>query len=197
MEQTYMDRTSSPSTIERIDVATFEEMARAPENLDRNLELVAGEIVEMVSNQRSAGIASILLVELGGYVRRNQLGFTTGADGGYAFGDERYIPDIAYVPFERQSELGTEAYATTPPALVIEVLSPSNQRELTTMRRKIHTYTVFGAVVWIVDPDTESIEVYVPGEQLLILGVGDTLSGKPALPEFSIAVKEIFSVRIP
>ncbi len=192
-----MDRTTTPSAAQRIDVATFEELVQEPENLDRNLELVAGEIVEMVSNQRSSEIASTILILLGMHVRSQKLGFLTMADGGYAFGDERYIPDIAYVPFARQSAPTTEAYASTHPALVVEVLSPSNVEKPAVMRRKIHTYTTFGVVVWVVDPKTETIEVYAPGEQVRVFGNNDTLDGKPVLPEFSIAVKDIFAVSGP
>ncbi len=192
-----MDRTSSPSTIERIDAATFEEMALAPENLERNLELVAGEIIEMVSNQRSSFVAARITYLLTAYVVQHTLGWTTSSDGGFAFSDERYIPDLVFIPFERQAEPTTEAYAQTPPALVVEVLSPANHKQPGVMRKKLHTYTVFGVVVWVVDPDTETIEVFAPGEQVRTFGKDDMLDGKPVLPEFSVAVRDIFALDSP
>lgn len=193
-----MARTTTHSPTKNIDVTTFEERVQAAENLDRDLELVAGEIVEkMVSNQRSSQIASMILILLGGYVVQHKLGFLTGMDGGYAFGDERYIPDIAYVPFDRQAAATTEAYAQTPPALVVEVLSPANHKQPDVMRKKLHTYTRFGVVVWIVDPTAETVEIYAPREQVRVLGKGDTLDGKPVLSGFSVPVRSIFDAGQP
>jgi Uma2 family endonuclease len=193
----HIERTSTPSTAQYIDATTFEELVQKPENLERNLELVAGEIVEMVSNQRSSVLALRIGHLLTTYVFQDNLGFLTGMDGGFAFGNDRYIPDIAYVPFERQSAPGTEAYAQTLPALVVEVLSPANHKQPSVMRKKLHTYVRFDVVVWLVDLQAETIEVFAPGEQVRTSGKGDTLDGKPVLPEFSVAVKDIFAVSGP
>ncbi|MEJ5197516.1 MAG: SdrD B-like domain-containing protein, partial [Anaerolineae bacterium] len=48
----------------------------------------------------------------------------TGADGGYRVGDERYIPDVAFVSQSRQPAPSRDAYNAIAPDLAVEVLSP-------------------------------------------------------------------------
>ncbi|MCA0457525.1 MAG: hypothetical protein LCI00_26395 [Chloroflexi bacterium] len=47
----------------------FYRFVALPENRDRNFEYIAGEIVEVVSNNESSEVAAVLIGELHGFIR--------------------------------------------------------------------------------------------------------------------------------
>jgi len=106
-----------------------------------------------------------------------------------------YIPDVVYVSFERMppGDAREQAYVETAPDLVVEVLSPGESAER--FARKLRFYLLHGVrLVWVVDPDAETITVYTPGTaDERILRPGDTLDGGEILPGFSASVAEIMA----
>ncbi len=172
-------------------VEDFERFVALPENAERSFEFIGGEIVEVVSNGESSEIGALFVAMLTLFVRPRKLGRITGADGGYMIGGERYIPDAAFISIQKQPKRSRAAYNPIPPDLVVEVLSPSNSPA--DMRIKVVNYLRAGTAVWVVDPDLQRVEVYVPGQPPRILGVNDTLDGGAILPGFELVVKDIFS----
>jgi Uma2 family endonuclease len=175
---------------EHLTAADFEHIASQPENRDKRLEWIGGEIVEVVSNSYSSQIGITLGVYLGMYVLQNKLGRLTGADGGYIVGDERYIPDVAYVSFARQPETPHTAYNPIAPDLAVEVLSPNDDHAA--LRIKIVNYLRAGTTVWVVDPERQQVEVYAPDQAPRMLRAAETLDGGAVLPGFSLPLKTIF-----
>lgn len=175
---------------QRMSVEDFEAFIHQPGHADRDWEYIAGEVHEVVSNNYSSEIAARITVYLGTFVMRFNLGRLTVTDGGYVIAGERYIPDVAYISYARQPQPSHAAYNPNPPDLAVEVLSPTNDDEK--MRVKITHYLLVGVVVWVVNPEARTVEVYTPGEPVRILGPEDTLEGGPVLPGFSLAVKDIF-----
>ncbi len=55
-------------------VEEFEQIAALPENADRRLEYIGGEIIEMVSNNYSSLVAARILIRMGGYIDNQALG---------------------------------------------------------------------------------------------------------------------------
>jgi Uma2 family endonuclease len=174
----------------RVSAAAFEEIAALPENTDRRLELIDGEIIDVVSNSYSSVVAARILMEIGMVAKTHRLGRVTGADGGYVIGMHYYIPDVAFTRFERQPEPSHAAYNPVAPDLAVEVLSPGN--ETAQMRVKVVNYLNAGTAVWVVDPETKRVEVYAPGANPQVLGLEDTLDGGDALPGFTLPVAEVF-----
>src|ERR1041385_4167983 len=109
-----------------VSLAEFMRIALDPANADRRLQRIDGEIVEVVSNNKAAKSASNVSGELDSCVRPRTLGDITGADGGYTIAGEQYIPDCAFVSYQRQPHTTTDAYPNIAPDLVVEVLSPGN-----------------------------------------------------------------------
>jgi Uma2 family endonuclease len=178
---------------QRMTVDEFDKFVALPENAERLFEYIGGEVIEVVSNQRSSAIAYRLGVFIGMYLLQHAMGgVTTGADGGYMIAGERYIPDIAYVSKERQSAPSEQAYGSTPPDLAVEVLSPTNSAH--EIRVKVVNYLSVGTTVWVVDPDRKLVEVYRPGQRVSTFDADDTLDGGDVLPGFSVAVQDIFAV---
>jgi Uma2 family endonuclease len=73
----------------------FDRWLRRPENANRDFEFIGGRIVEVGSNPYSSQVAVLIGAMLTVYVVQHDLGWVTGADGGYQVGSERYIPDVA------------------------------------------------------------------------------------------------------
>ncbi len=170
--------------------AEFEAWALQAENAEQRLELVAGEVVAVVSNNYASAVAARILIRLGAYIEKRKLGYLTGADGGYQVGEDRYIPDVAYISKQRQPQPSLEAYNPQPPDLAVEVLSPTDDARV--VRRKVANYLAAGVTVWLVLPEERAVEVYAPGQPVQTLGEKDTLRGGELLPDFALPVKDIF-----
>ena len=178
-------------TTQPITVEEFERLAVEPENADRRLEFVGGEISEVVSNSYSSRVAARILVKLGIFLEgANIPGYLTGADGGYQVGDERYIPDVAFVSKARQPEPSHETYNPLAPDLAVEVISPSD--DLNVLRVKVGNYLAAGTMVWVVRPEAKAVEVYVPGQPVRRVSADGTLDGGEVLPGLALPVKDIF-----
>jgi Uma2 family endonuclease len=174
-----------------ITSADFDRYALLPENHDRLLEFIAGEVVEVVSNPLSSNIAAIMSAFISIFVMQRNLGHVTGADGGYMVGGERYIPDVAYISYKRQPSLTYDnGYVPNAPDLAVEVLSPANLD--VDMDVKIANYLAAGTVVWRVKPLEQQIAVFVPHTPVKILGIDNVLEGGSILPDFKVPLKEIF-----
>ena len=176
----------------RTTLEDFLRFISLPENDDRRFEYIEGEIVEVVTNNYCSLVAARILIKVGTYVERENLGYITGADGGYQVGDHRFLPDVGFISRQRQPEPCYEAFNPNPPDLAVEVLSPTDKPKK--VRAKLSNYTAAGTVVWLIDPDEKEVEVYIPGQAVKTYRLDDTLDGGDVLPGFSLAVKEIFAV---
>lgn len=171
-------------------VEEFEAYATLPENADRRLEWIGGQIHEVVSNNLSSNLGMTLGGLVTAHVFAHDLGLVTGADGGYQIGENYCIPDFAFVAKAKQSRPTHEAYNPIPPDLVIEVVSPSNTPK--EISDKTAGYLSVGAMVWTLDPIAQTIKVDAPGKATRLLGLDDTLDGGDVLPGFSVAIRRLF-----
>ncbi len=79
-----------------------------------------------------------------------------------------------------------------PPVLAVKILSPSDTHE--GVVEKINLYLECGvSVVWIIDPDFQTLMVYRPRQAPTMLSVQETLDGFPELPGFKVAVRDFFN----
>lgn len=180
----------SQSYGQRLSTDEFEALAALPANSGRHLELIEGEIVEVVSNSYASEVAMRIGILIGGYILSHDLGRVRGADGGFKIMGDYYIPDFAYVSKVRQPVAARVTWDDVTPDLVVEVISPSDTPRV--VRKKLLTYLTAGITVWLVDIEDKVIEVYVPGQPPHTVKVGDTLSGEPVLPGFTLNVAAIF-----
>lgn len=176
----------------KTSVEAFDQFVRQPENADRLFEYIAGEIVEVPSNPYASQISQIISGELYLFLKGKNLGHLTGEAGGYMVSGERYAPDVAFISRVKQAKLVSEGYNPNPPDLAVEVDVPSTYASQRNLFTKTVNYLAAGTVVWIVFPERQEVEVYVPGAALRVLGVKDTLDGGDVLPGFTLAVKDIF-----
>jgi Uma2 family endonuclease len=169
----------------------FEPLALRPENAGKRLELIEGEIVEVVSNSYSSLVAANIIFFIQLYLRQGGMrGYVTGADGGYRVGDEAYIPDVGFISHARQPAPSHDTYNPHAPDLVVEVLSPTDKPD--DVRIKVIHYLAAGTTVWLVVPESKHVEVYTPAPVVKRIGLNGVIDGGDVLPGFSLAVKDIF-----
>jgi Uma2 family endonuclease len=176
-------------------VEEFEDFVERPENETRLFEMINGEIVEKVpSNPSASEIAQLIAFFIRLFLRqRNIAGYVTGEQGGYVVNGQRYAPDVAYISKARQPELARKGYNPLPPELAVEVESSSTAVTERRLRAKLYHYLAAGTWVWVVYPDTREVEIHAPGQAPLTLTESDTIDGGEVLPEFKLAVKDIFA----
>lgn len=174
---------------------TAEEFAALPEPLNGSQqELVKGEVVIMPPPQARHGIlCSRIDRRLGIYVEENKLGWTTSNDTGVILErdpDTVRGPDVAFWSIARQPELPA-GYFEIPPDIAVEVLSPTDRRR--DVREKIREYIALGVrLVWLIDPETRTVTVYLGTIRGTELDESDTLDGGEVLPGFAVPVSYLF-----
>ena len=159
-------------------------------------ELIRGEFCETVSTGIEHGeIAGNFIIGIGGFVKPKRLGRIFGSDSGIRLEngpDTVREPDVGYISAERLP-LGTRitSYSEVVPELVVEVVSSSNAaRE---MYDRAHMWIRHGVIiVWVADPDSRTVDVYLQDGTIVTLSEDDTLDGAPVLPGFTLPVREVF-----
>ena len=159
-------------------------------------ELIRGVLHETMPTGHEHGrIVTNLTILMGVFIRPRKLGGLTASDAGVWLErdpDTVREPDIAYFSSERiPLDLRITGYAEVPPDLVVEIVSPSDSaREA---HDKAWMWLSYGVrLVWVVQPDTRTVDVYRPGRAVVTLDEGDTLDGVDVLPGFTCAVREVF-----
>jgi Uma2 family endonuclease len=177
----------------RITVEAFDQLVERPENADRLFEYIGGEIVEVPSNPYVSEISYNIGFAIKLYLREHNIaGHVTGEAGGYMVAGERYAPDVAFISEQKQPELAQRGHNPNPPDLAVEVDFPSTYESQRKLMVKVANYLAAETVVWLVYPETKSVEVYAPGQSVKILDVSGSLDGGDVLPGFALAVKDVF-----
>lgn len=174
--------------------ATEEDVLEIHAHEGRICELIDGVLVEKAVGLRESYLASVLITILWSFVRPRNLGMVTGEAGTMrlAFGLVR-IPDVAFISWQRLSgrRIPTEPIPHLAPDLAVEVLSPSNTPG--EMARKRQDYFAAGVqVVWQVEPNARTVEVFTAPDQSTVLHEAETLEGGTVLPGFTLPLQELF-----
>ena len=75
--------------------------------------------------------------------------------------------------------------------LAVEILSPSNTRA--EIDERLRDFFASGTrVAWIINPETESVEICYSLTQRKLLGSGAFLEGETLLPGFKYAIADLF-----
>jgi Uma2 family endonuclease len=174
-------------------VDEFEQVLALPENRDRLLELVNGEIVEKMPTEEHG----IIVLRFGSrilvFVDLHKLG-RVGVEIRHRSPEDRYnerLPDISFTA-DTTTPVVTKGPVPRFPDLAVEVKSPDDT--FRQMREKAAYYLANGVkLVWLVYPEKRIVEVYPVDGDIQILTEEDTLDGGDVLPGFSMAVTEIFA----
>jgi len=176
-------------------MATEKDLIALNERKGRLYELVNGVLVEKVMGYAEA----FLMLELGTLLRnflsQQPLGILAGADGPMRLmPDLVRMPDISFVSWEKLPgrKVPLEPIAGFAPDLAVEILSKGNTKR--EMQRKLRDYFFAGTLlVWLVDKDKRTVEVFTAPDQSRILSEEQTLDGGDVLPGFTLLLKQLFA----
>ncbi|MCY3881363.1 MAG: Uma2 family endonuclease [Chloroflexi bacterium] len=159
-------------------------------------ELIRGVLCKtMPAGQVHGKIVTRLVMRMGAFVEPRGLGTLVASDSGVWLErdpDTVREPDVAFTSVEKLPlDAWNTGYAETVPDLVVEVASPSDSRR--EVHDKAHMWLNHGVrLVWVVQPETRTVDVYRPDEPIATLGEEDSLDGLDVLPGFACDVSAVF-----
>jgi Uma2 family endonuclease len=170
-----LDTTLAPTALEawRIHV-------ELPENAERVFELINGEIIEkMPGTSRNSGITFVIGFEAKLHCRTHQLPcFISTGDGTYNINGNVVAPDLVY----KTTPLADDYPDPEPPLWAVEVISPNDKAKDIHAKRLV--YIQAGILYWEIYPDTQTIDVYAPGQPVKTVTRSGVLDGGAVLPGF-------------
>lgn len=172
-------------------VAEFEQVLQQPENRERLLELINGEIVEKSSTEQHGEIVALIGAALLAFIRPRKLG-RVGVEIRHRIPRDEHnslLPDASFISGQRPSV----AQGSVPqmPDLAVEVRSPDDS--LKKMRERADYYLLNGTrLVWLFDPTKHLVIVLTADEEQILLE-DETLDGGDVLPGFTLPLRDIFA----
>ena len=175
---------------------SLEEFLAMPETEPAS-ELIDGEVIQKVAPSIfHARVVAELNRLLGNYLVDNPEGIVLSDLRHLNEAEERaFIPDVSVslrssIPSIRKAQLGRGV--SVPPDFAIEVLSPGDWPGR--VLEKAAFYMRSGTqLLWLIDPDLESISVYRPGASPTEHASG-VISAEPVLPAFTLDVDRLFAI---
>lgn len=156
----------------------------------------SGEVVIMSPTGGETGIRNFRLSgQLWNWQEQHQAGQAFDSSTGFKLpnGATR-SPDLSWISQQRWDALPAKqkrGFVPLCPDFVVELRSPTDDIEDT--RAKMQEYLDNGARLgWLIDPETRTIEIYEPSEEVEILYNPERVAGDPILPGFVLTMKRVW-----
>jgi Uma2 family endonuclease len=176
--------------------ATEKDVLRLLEAPEKHIcELIDGVLVEKPMGFKESTIAAIIVQHIWNFLDEVDLGVAFCPDAPIRVKPGRIrCPDTGFISWKHfpNEEFPDDKIINVMADLAIEVLSESNT--VKEMELKLDDYFASGAsLVWIVDPETETVAVYAARHSKETLSVHDILDGGKVLPGFKLPIKKLFA----
>lgn len=166
-------------------------------------ELVDGELVEVTPSTWPHGR---MMVEVGRHLANHVAAHGGGrvcADVGFVLrvpGDPERVrgPDIAFVSDATLEDAGGEpaakdGFVRMTPDLVIEIHSPTDERDVLDFHQRIRDYLDAGVrLLWVIYPEARYAVAYHPEGDARLLRERESLDGEDVLSGFRLPLAELF-----
>lgn len=175
-------------------VEEFYALGLRPENADRPMDLIRGEVVEWSLTDRRHGVVCGLVSHfLGRYARESRRGYGVSGNAGVILSRDPATvigPDIAYFVGTDPNGEPVTGWADELPVLAVEVHSPYH--DLGRTMDKVAEFVRAGVPdVWFIDGGEKTVTVHRPDRLPAVLRVGDTLTAA-GLSGFACPVGDYF-----
>ncbi|MCC7334163.1 MAG: Uma2 family endonuclease [Pirellulaceae bacterium] len=180
-----------------ITAEEFLDWVALPANRGRSFELRAGEVIEMPPAGKFHGfvcgnVAGILrnfaIARKKGYVCTNDAGVIVGRNPDSVRG-----PDVTFYEDEETADDMQRQYASVPPVLAVEVVSPWD-RINDVMHRVAQLLSRGVQTVWVVDPEARDVSICRAGAEPLLVSDSAPVTAGQALADFSCPANEFFAL---
>ena len=159
------------------------------------LELMDGEVIEKPMPTPSHGTIVIeAATELNLHKRRDpRVRVETDVRHADIDNDWVYLPDISVTRKDRRLPAAEESGPVLVfPDLAIEVLSPGD-RPGRALRRVSYYLRAGTTLIWLIDPEDESVTVFERGEAPRVFSAPELLTGEPVLEGFTLDLGRLFA----
>jgi Uma2 family endonuclease len=159
-------------------------------------ELVDGELKEKGMGLESSWVQSRIVQLLVNWARAGDHGWVFDSEGGYICFPHRpklvRKPDASFVRHGRFPDKQLpRGYGRLVPDLAVEVVSPND--DYYKAEDKVNDYLLVAVpMVWVVNPPSRSVYVYLANGSIRRLTADDELTGDPVLPGFRARVSDLF-----
>jgi len=166
--------------------------------LTEPFELINGELhIVPGSGHRPSVIGSLILIELGIYLKTHPIGVVSGEGGGFTIShdpDTVVFPDVGFIRTSRLvNQEVPDTFNPSFPDFAVEVNSRTD-RDIDA-ERKVQRYLKAGTtLVWLVDPKSKTVTVYRVGDAPKRYAQGQVLSGADLFPGFEVSLDLIFQL---
>jgi Uma2 family endonuclease len=188
----------SPSRIRvrpPLGTATEQDVINIHDRENRLFELVDGVLVEKVMGYYEGRSAAVLIFFLETFLTDHNLGITAGADAMMRLSSGLIrIPDVSFISWDRLPgrRVPRMPIPQLAPNLAVELLSEGNTRA--EMDRKLREYFAAGIeLVWYIDPDTHTAQVWTSLEDSVAIEEDGALDGGTVLPGFRLPLRDFFA----
>jgi Uma2 family endonuclease len=172
---------------------TIEEFDALPIQEGVLYELTEGVLVTIPERLPRHNLARDNLARfLGDFVDERSLGLVFVGTGYQLGPDTVRIPDVSFLPAERLQAIDLDRRIRGAPALVVEVVSPTDLAQ--DLNQKVRQYLDAGAPsVWVCYPKAREVEVFRADGSRVVRHENEVLEEPEVLPGFSLEVKTIFA----
>ena len=176
---------------------TIEEFLALPDN-GVHRELIQGRVRELgmtVRNRFQSRIEASVVFILVQWLREQPLprGEVVCGEAGFRLkGTKESLVgiDVALVSAELVARADKrETMYDGAPILAVEILSPSDRHDDTV--DTVASYLEVGTVVWMIDPDFQTLTVFQPTEKPRAYNLDDELCAEPYLPGLRVRIAEL------
>lgn len=175
--------------------ATEGHLLRVHAQTGRICELIDGTLVEKTMGYYESRLAVLIGHFIEAYLESRDLGIVLGEAGFLKIvGEQIRAADVAFLSWDHfpNRDLPGARVPQLAPDLAVEVLSKDNTpRE---MERKRREYFEAGVrLVWQIDPDAGTAEVYTSPAEFEAVAADGVLQGSDVLPGFELSLAELFA----
>jgi Uma2 family endonuclease len=157
-------------------------------------ELSEGRLLEKHMGYDANWTAGQIAARLNVYMWQSRAGDVLPEQSFRCFPDDTRAvrrPDVAFIAADRIPSPRPTGHVPIRPDLAIEVVSPTD--EVDELELKLADYRAAGIpLIWVVIPAVRLVRIFRPDAPIAELRVGETLTGDPVLPGFSVAVADLF-----
>ena len=178
-----------------------EELERSPKDGHRR-DLVRGRLIDMPPAWYPSGRTAFYIAHLlQTFIEQHELPYSVaGADAGIRIAEpaapglppDIVSPDATVVRKDKLPPDKPHGFWSFVPDIAVEVMSPSDRWR--DVQDKIDAYMDAGTgILWIVDPQKQTVIVYRPGQPPVTLrNLDDVLDGADVLPGFTTTLRDVF-----
>jgi Uma2 family endonuclease len=166
------------------------------DNPDLRLELTKdGELIVMAPAGGESGERNLdLAIDVGIWNRQSNLGRTFDSSTGYDFtalGGGKLSPDVSWIEKSRLEGVEIVGFIPVVPDFVIELRSATDN--LKPLQEKMQEYRRLGVRLGLlVNPKSKQIEVYRPGQEVVVLESPSLVDCGEVMPGFVLSMSRIW-----